>query len=169
MAFLSPFILSLWGGLKIQNSLRIGMLAGEVLDFCETSSIDAASEFCETSSTDLASESFGFCDNMSWDVVAGLLLCLLGEVVDFCKTRLIDAPPERASQIVRSWVGRSITQQMLQNTNALHTPMGSFRGAKQTLTPSKPPPHPPSPISIAHTQHTAWLRVAIHLLFPSGA
>ena len=48
--------LSLWGGLEILCSLRIGMFAGGVLDFCEA-----------------ASEVFVFCDNMPQDVVAGLL------------------------------------------------------------------------------------------------
>jgi len=54
-------------------------LLREILDLCEKGSTDAASEVCETSSTDAASEIFDFCDNLSWDVAAGLLLCSLGE------------------------------------------------------------------------------------------
>ena len=37
-------------------------LLGEILDLCEIGSTDAASEL------------FDFCDNLSWDVAAGLLL-----------------------------------------------------------------------------------------------
>ena len=76
-------------------------LLGEVLDLCEISSTDAVSEVCKTSSTDAASEVFGFCDNLSWDVAAGLLLCSLGGVPDPCKTRSIAVPSEQCDK--RSW------------------------------------------------------------------
>ena len=76
-------------------------LLGEVLDLCEIGSTDAASEVCETSSTDAASEVFDFCDNLSWDVAAGLLLCSLGGVPDPCETRSIAVPSEQCDK--RSW------------------------------------------------------------------
>ena len=70
-------------------------LLGEVLDLCETGSTDAASEVCETSSTDAASELFDFCDNMSWDVAVGLLLCSLRGVLDLCEAGSNEVPSER--------------------------------------------------------------------------
>ena len=73
-------------------------LLGEVLDLCEIGSTDAASEVCEKSSTDAASEIFDFCDNLSWDVAAGLLLCSLGGVPDPCETRSIAVPSERCAK-----------------------------------------------------------------------
>ena len=48
-------------GSKFNARSGLVCLLGEVLDFCETRSNDAASEL------------FEFCDNMSWDVVAELL------------------------------------------------------------------------------------------------
>ena len=71
---------------------------GEVLDLCEIGSTDAASEVCETSSTDAASEVFDFCDNLSWDVAARLLLCSLGGVPDPCETRSIAVPSEQCDK-----------------------------------------------------------------------
>ena len=64
-------------------------LLGEVLNLCEIGSTDAASEV------------FDFCDNLSWDVAAGLLLCSLGGVPDPCETRSIPVPSEQCDK--RSW------------------------------------------------------------------
>ena len=82
-------------GSKFKARSGLVCLLGEVLDLCETGSTDAASEICETSSTDAASELFDFCDNLSWDVAAGLLLCSLGGVLDLCETRSTEVPSER--------------------------------------------------------------------------
>ena len=76
-------------------------LLGEVLDLCDLGSTDAASEVCGTSSTDAASEIFDFCDNLSWDVAAGFLLCSLGGESDLCETRSIAVPSEQCDK--RSW------------------------------------------------------------------
>ena len=73
-------------------------LLGEVLDLCEIGSTDAASEVCETSSTDAVSEVYDFCDNLSRDVAAGLLLCSLGGVPDPCETRSIAVPSEQCAK-----------------------------------------------------------------------
>ena len=77
------------------------LLLGEVLDLCEIGSTDAASEVCETSSTDAASEIFDFCNNLSWDVASGFLLCSLRGVPDLCETRSIAVPSEQCDK--RSW------------------------------------------------------------------
>ena len=74
-------------------------MLGELLDVCEIGCADA--EVCEASSTDAASEIVDFCDNLSWDVAAGLLRCSLGGVLDPCETKSVAVPSEQCDK--KSW------------------------------------------------------------------